>query len=105
MQNGFFYDFSNYGVYERLGDDGITTWHPAFLALGEDIEECSRKYKKFCHQYKSQEKKGKKFYWGDKLIKKRKIRKIRKIRKKVNNSKQMKMLRDYMKFGEKIILK
>ena len=68
MQNGFFYDFSNYGVYERLGDDGITTWHPAFLALGEDLEECSRKYKKFCHQYKSQEKKGKKFYWGDKLL-------------------------------------
>jgi hypothetical protein len=24
-----------YSVYERLGDDGLTTWHPAFLALGE----------------------------------------------------------------------
>lgn len=37
MQEGFFYDFSNYGVYDRLGDDGLTTWHPAFLALGEDF--------------------------------------------------------------------
>ncbi|MEH2240221.1 MAG: hypothetical protein V7K30_29160 [Nostoc sp.] len=34
MQEGFFYDFSNYGVYERLGDDGLTTWHLAFLTLG-----------------------------------------------------------------------
>jgi putative transposase len=68
MQKGFFYDFSNYGVYERLGDDGLTTWHPAFLALGEDLEECARKYRNFCYQYKPQEKKGKGFYWGSKLL-------------------------------------
>lgn len=68
MQEGFFYDFSNYGVYERLGDDGITVWHPAFLALGEDLEECAAKYRNFCYQYKPKEKQGKGFHWGNKLL-------------------------------------
>jgi len=68
MQKGFFYDFSNYGVYERLGDDGLTTWHPAFLALGENLTECSEKYRKFCYQYQPQEKKSKGFHWGSKLL-------------------------------------
>jgi putative transposase len=68
MQEGFFFDFSNYGVYERLGDDGLTTWHPAFLALGEDLDECARKYRNFCYQYKPQEKSTKKFYWGNQLL-------------------------------------
>jgi putative transposase len=31
MQQGFFYDFSNYGIHDRLSDDGITQWHPAFF--------------------------------------------------------------------------
>jgi putative transposase len=68
MQKGFFYDFSNYGVYERLSDDGLTTWHPAFLSLGENLEECAKKYRDFCYKYKSQEKQPKKFYWGSKLL-------------------------------------
>ncbi|WP_414581463.1 hypothetical protein [Scytonema sp. PCC 10023] len=33
MQQGFFYDFSNYGIHDRLSDDGITQWHPAFLSI------------------------------------------------------------------------
>ena len=37
--------FCYYGVYDRLGDDGLTTWHPAFLALGETLEECAAKYR------------------------------------------------------------
>ena len=52
MQNGFFYDFSNYGTHERLTDDGITVWHPAFLALGDSLDECAEKYKGFCQKYK-----------------------------------------------------
>jgi putative transposase len=32
MQQGWFYDFSNYGSYDRLTHDGLTQWHPAFLA-------------------------------------------------------------------------
>ncbi len=45
MRSTFFYDFSNYGSYERLTDDGLTQWHPAFLKLGDSLEECARKYK------------------------------------------------------------
>lgn len=41
MQRGFFYDFSNYGSYDRLSDDGLTKWHPAFLSLGESLDECA----------------------------------------------------------------
>jgi putative transposase len=42
VQVGFFYDFSDYGVYDRLGDDGLTTWHPAFLSLGETLRGMRR---------------------------------------------------------------
>ncbi len=52
MRHGFFYDFSNYGSYERLTNDGLTHWHPAFLRLGSSLEECARKYKGFCQKYK-----------------------------------------------------
>ncbi len=34
MRHGFFYDFSNYGSYERLTNDGLTQWHPALGAIG-----------------------------------------------------------------------
>ena len=88
MQNGFFYDFSNYGIYERLGDDGITTWHPAFLALGEDLEECAKKYRGFCYQYQPKEKQTKKFYWGNKLLPK--LTRRRKKSKNNNNNKKKK---------------
>ena len=52
MQEGFFYDFSNYGVHDRLGDDGLTQWHPAFLSLGKNLDECAEKYRGFCKKYK-----------------------------------------------------
>ena len=68
IQKGFFYDFSNYGIYERLGDDGITTWHPAFLELGETLQECGRKYRGFCQNYQPREKQAKPFYWGNQLL-------------------------------------
>jgi putative transposase len=45
MRSGFFYDFSNYGSYERLTDDGLTQWHPAFLQLGNSLEDCAKKYR------------------------------------------------------------
>ena len=68
IQRGMFYDFSNYGVHERLEDDGLTTWHPAFLALGRSLEECAVKYKGFCQKYRAQEKPVKKNRWGSKLL-------------------------------------
>ncbi len=52
MQQGFFYDFSNYGIHDRLSDDGLTQWHPAFLSLGKSLDECARKYRGFCKKYK-----------------------------------------------------
>ncbi|MEH2320652.1 hypothetical protein [Nostoc sp.] len=52
IKQGFFYDFSNYGTHDRLTDDGITQWHPAFLALGRTLSECAAKYRGFCKRYK-----------------------------------------------------
>ena len=68
MQSGFFYDFSNYGVHDRLGDDGLTEWHSAFLALGENLDQCAAKYRGFCSKYKSKSKPEKRYYWGNKFL-------------------------------------
>ena len=68
MRCGFFYDFSNYGSYECLTNDGLTQWHPAFLELANTLEECAQKYKGFCRKYKPKQKKGKKCHWGSKFL-------------------------------------
>ncbi|MEK0187678.1 transposase [Microcoleus anatoxicus] len=68
MQQGFFYDFSNYGTHDRLSDDGITQWHPAFLALGKTLDECAAAYRKFCKKYKTQAKPEKRNHWGSRLL-------------------------------------
>ncbi|MBP0008742.1 MAG: hypothetical protein J7524_14990 [Roseofilum sp. Belize BBD 4] len=93
-----------YGVYERLGDDGITTWHPAFLALGEDLEECSRKYRQFCHQYQPKEKQTKPFYWGNKLLpkltRKNKSNANKKQKKKQPSQREQEAREDYEKWRQ-----
>ncbi|MGF1524006.1 MAG: transposase [Leptolyngbyaceae cyanobacterium] len=80
MQQGWFYDFSNYGTYDRLSDDGITQWHPAFLALGSTLEICAAAYRKFCKKYKPQLKPERKNHWGSKklagLRQKMKVKKV-----------------------------
>jgi putative transposase len=68
MQQGWFYDFSNYGSYDRLTHDGLTQWHPAFLALGATLEICAAAYRKFCKQYQPHPKPEKKNHWGSKLL-------------------------------------
>ncbi|MEH2156155.1 hypothetical protein [Nostoc sp.] len=68
MQQGFFYDFSNYGTYDRLNNDGITQWHPAFLFLGRTLEECAQKYRGFCTKYRHQAKPESRSHWGSKLL-------------------------------------
>ncbi|MBR8828294.1 MAG: transposase [Gomphosphaeria aponina SAG 52.96 = DSM 107014] len=100
MQNGFFCDFSNYGVYERLGDDGLTTWHPAFLSLGEDLEECASKYRSFCYQYKPNEKQYKPFHWGSQLLPKLTRRKKVTKPKKKKTEKQKKAEEEAKKLYE-----
>ena len=73
MQRGFFYDFSNYGSYERLTHDGLTQWHPAFLMLGTTLEACAAIYRNFCQKYRPQPKPEKRNHWGSKLLKNLKL--------------------------------
>lgn len=68
MQQGFFYDFSNYGTYDRLSQDGISQWHPAFLTLGKTLELCAAAYRRFCKKYRPQPKPEKKNHWGKNLL-------------------------------------
>jgi len=69
IQRGYFYDYSNYGAYARLADDGLTEWHPAFLRLGATLEECARKYRQFCQRYKPKPKPPRrKFAWGSEML-------------------------------------
>ncbi|NEQ54215.1 MAG: transposase [Leptolyngbya sp. SIO3F4] len=74
MQHGFFYDFSNYGTYERLTQDGITEWHPAFMALGTTLEICAAIYRRFCERYRPQPKPEKRNHWGSKLLARMKLK-------------------------------
>ena len=90
MQQGFFYDFSNYGSYERLSNDGLTTWHPAFLALGATLDLCAAAYRKFCERYKPKPKPEIKNHWGSKLLEKL-IGRKRKPDKKANSPGQLKL--------------
>ena len=64
----YLYDFSNYGTYDRLTSDGLTQWHPAFLRLGKSLEECAKKYRRFCQHYKPKAKINRGFHWGRKLL-------------------------------------
>ena len=68
MQQGWFYDFSNYGTYDRLMDDGLTQWHPAFLALGATLDLCVKAYRQLCKRYKPQPKPERRSHWGSKKL-------------------------------------
>ncbi len=68
MRQGFFYDFSKGGTHDRLTDDGLTQWHPAFLSLGQSLDECARKYRGFCQKYKPKPKSEKSYSWGSRLL-------------------------------------
>ena len=74
MQRGFFYDFSNYGSYERLTEDGLTQWHPAFLVLATTLELYAAAYRRFCERYKPNPKSERKSHWGSKLLEKLKTK-------------------------------
>lgn len=69
MGGGFFYEFSNYRTYDKLTDDRLTQWHPAFLQLGESLSECAHKYRGFCQKYKGKAKPAsKKSHWGNRIL-------------------------------------
>jgi putative transposase len=84
MQSGFFYDFSNYGTYDRLTDDGLTQWHPAFLSLGKTLDECAKNYRGFCKKYKPRPKSGRRNLWGSRFLPK-----VKKKKKKKDSPGQM----------------
>jgi putative transposase len=75
MQQGYFYDFSNYGTYDRLTQDGMTQWHPAFLALGLTLELCAAAYRQFCKKYRPKPKPEKRNHWGKKLLARMRLKK------------------------------
>lgn len=68
MQAGFFYDFSNYGTYDRLTADGLTEWHPAFLSLGVTLVTCAAVYRAFCQKYRPRPKPEKQRHWGKNVL-------------------------------------
>jgi putative transposase len=80
MQPGFFYDFSNYGTYDRLTQDGLTQWHPAFLALGTTLDLCVQAYRQLCRKYRPKPKPERKRRWGSqKLAALRQKMKVKKV--------------------------
>ena len=68
MRKGFFYTGSNYGTYERLTDDGLTQWHPAFLEMGDSLDECASRYRNFCIKYTPPKKTQRQYHWGSRLL-------------------------------------
>lgn len=74
IRRGFHYRYSNYGTYANLTDDGLTDWHPAFLALGSSLDECAAKYQAYCNgkefaTYTPKRKTGgRKSHWGKKQL-------------------------------------
>jgi putative transposase len=67
MRSGFFYEFSNYGSYDQLTEDGLTQWHLLFCNAGNYLEDGSRKYRGFCKRYNPSSKPARKCNWGNKL--------------------------------------
>lgn len=68
MRRGYFYAYSNYGIYERLSDDGLTEWHPAFLAMGRSLDDCQKRYQRFCQRYSPKKKEARRCSWGSRLF-------------------------------------
>jgi hypothetical protein len=52
INSGFGYRYSNYHTYEKLSDDGLTDWHPAFLRLWRSLAECAARYRAFCRGHR-----------------------------------------------------
>ena len=68
MRKGFFYTFSNYGTYDQLTDDGLTQWHPAFFSMGNSLDECADRYRRFCIKYTPPKKGSRQYHWGSRLL-------------------------------------
>ena len=52
----------------QLTDDGLTQWHPAFLELGQTLDECAGKCGRFCRIYEPRAKEPVLSRWGSQLL-------------------------------------
>lgn len=69
LRKGFIYRYSNYGIYAKLGDDGLTEWHPAFLHLADTLDDCAAAYRRFCRIYQTRRKLGgRRSAWGSRQL-------------------------------------
>ena len=64
MVEGFDWPYGNYAAYARALDDGLSTWHPAFLRLGSTLDLCARRYRMFCRLYRPEPKSQAWPRWG-----------------------------------------
>ncbi len=69
ISSGFGYRYSNYATYEKLTDDQLTEWHPAFLRMGRSLDECAARYRAFCGGCRIQTKAGgRRSFWARKWL-------------------------------------
>ena len=69
IRKGFYDPYSNYEHYGRLECDGISEWHPFFLTLAPTLKGCSKRYERFCSQYRHHAKGAPKCHWGSRMLK------------------------------------
>jgi len=68
VRKGYFYAYTNYGIYDRLTDDGLTEWHPVFLSMGQSLDACQKRYQRFCQRYSPKKKAQRVCVWGSQLF-------------------------------------
>jgi len=68
LRQGYVYAYSNFGIYDRLTDDGLTQWHPAFLGLGATLDTCCNRYRRFCLILRPKRKSARRSAWGRRLL-------------------------------------
>ncbi|KGG27110.1 hypothetical protein EV13_1438 [Prochlorococcus sp. MIT 0702] len=69
IRKGFYDPYSNYGHCGRLECNGISEWHPSFLQLASSLKACSKRYARFCQNYRHQSKIGSRCHWGSRMLK------------------------------------
>jgi hypothetical protein len=50
-------------------NDGLSEWHPSFLTLAPSLKGCSKRYERFCQQYRHHAKGAPKCHWGSRMLK------------------------------------
>ncbi|MBI1930193.1 hypothetical protein HYR99_38825 [Candidatus Poribacteria bacterium] len=53
---------------EGICRDGLTQWHPAFLEMGNTLDECASRYRHFCQKYTPPRKEARPYHWGSRLL-------------------------------------